>query len=212
MRFIGLVILYICLLGGCIGCHNSKKTDVKSELCRPEIVSDHPKSHFLDGVFPIIDIEEKSDTIVTCSSYQGILDKGLQIDKGLSKILNIKCNPDSTITPIRAFKYKSEIIACFIIEYSDLSEIAINLYDSNGVLEDMLKLNFSCCSDVVDSNDKIEKIIQNYCCLLLNGNILSYETHMYEKEYNIETDTYTDIITTDSISTFRCENQSFVKL
>ncbi len=144
----------------------------------------------MDGIFPIINIEEKSDTIVTCSSYQDILERGLQIDKGLSQKLNVECNPDSTVTLIKAFKYKSEIIACFIIEYSDLSEIAINLYDSNGVLEDGLKLKFSCCSDVVDSNDNTEKITQNYCCLLLTGNILSYETHMYEKEYNIESDIY----------------------
>lgn len=181
-------------------------------LCHPNISSEFHSKHFMDGIFSINKISGKSDTVISCTSYQRMLNNGLRIDANMSKTFNLKYSPDSTITLINAFKHENEIIAFFLMEYSDLSEAIINLYHINGDLKDTLQFNVDCSSDVVDSDEQQETLIQHNCVISLNGNVLIYTISMIESIYNIETETYIEKGKEDVVSMYRFNNQRFKNL
>lgn len=209
-RIISIIALAIVLITMCTGCGNHKSAKNDSEKKKVADVSEPVKKTFMDGIFPIDSISEKTDTIFSCRLYQNILKEGLMIDnRETASVFGIECNQDSTVTLIKAVRYEDAIMAFFLMEYSDLMEMIINQYDFNGKQTDSLKFTIDCSSDVLEQENDDETIVINQCCIYLNSDCLYHEVERIIQLHNISADSYEYLSPTKTIDCYTYDKGLF---
>lgn len=188
--FVGVILLCICGLTGCRGGGKVKKVKENETVLEVVCKSEVEKPSFVDGVFRVKGVSEKTDTVFSCLGYNRVLEKGAIITQEMALKFGMNCGNDSTFTLFKVVKSRDMVIVCFMLEYSDLTEIIVNLYNYGGNLLDELKLHVDCNSDVVDYGDIDETLVQNSCFVALSSNGLSYGSQSVEIKHNVEADSY----------------------